>query len=157
MKKKFFALVLLIALLIPSLALAAAPNISSDSRSFNPFTGVYELKGNVSVDFGERVITADAAQGSLFTLIVDAQGNVKLKDTKYNITFACDSVKVKAGNREADCYKRCVFTSGDTTITSDHGHYNWKTRVAEFDGSVTVNGKKRSGIVAYDVEAKTLK
>lgn len=44
MKRIFAILFMLMFLFIPS-AFAAQPDISSDSQTFNPFTGVYDLKG----------------------------------------------------------------------------------------------------------------
>ena len=49
MKRIFAVLFMLMFLFIPS-AFAAQPDISSDSQTFNPFTGVYDLKGHVHVD-----------------------------------------------------------------------------------------------------------
>ena len=46
MKRIFAVLFMLMFLFIPS-AFAAQPDISSDSQTFNPFTGVYDLKGHV--------------------------------------------------------------------------------------------------------------
>ena len=43
MKRIFAVLFMLMFLFIPS-AFAAQPDISSDSQTFNPFTGVYDLK-----------------------------------------------------------------------------------------------------------------
>ena len=75
MKRIFAVLFMLMFLFIPS-AFAAQPDISSDSQTFNPFTGVYDLKGHVHVDLGDRVIDGDAAQVYLYQLEVHAQGNI---------------------------------------------------------------------------------
>ena len=49
--KKLLILITAIIMLIPSLCLAAEPVIKSDTRTFNPLTGVYDLQGNVYVQF----------------------------------------------------------------------------------------------------------
>ena len=58
--KKIFIFVLLL-LLVPAICLAE-PQVTSDKQTFNPFTGVYDLQGNVHVEIGDRIITGDAAQ-----------------------------------------------------------------------------------------------
>ena len=156
MKNFWIALTLVLVCLVPSLCLAKMPDISSQTRSFNPLTGMYVLKGDVRVDFGNRVITADEAKGSLLTQVVDAKGHVHLEDVKYEITFSSDRTQVRAGEKIADCYDSCEFTCNGVTITADHGQYNWKTRLATFDGNVTVNGEKREGTVTFDVRSKQL-
>ena len=61
--KKIFIFVLLL-LLVPAICLAE-PQVTSDKQTFNPFTGVYDLQGNVHVEIGDRIITGDAAQVSI--------------------------------------------------------------------------------------------
>ena len=100
MKRIFAILFMLMFLFIPS-AFAAQPDISSDSQTFNPFTGVYDLKGHVHVDLGDRVIDGDAAQVYLYQLEVHAQGNISLTDKPTGIHFDCDSVEVKGNERTA--------------------------------------------------------
>ena len=53
--KKIFIFVLLL-LLVPAICLAE-PQVTSDKQTFNPFTGVYDLQGNVHVEIGDRIIT----------------------------------------------------------------------------------------------------
>ena len=70
--KKIFIFVLLL-LLVPAICLAE-PQVTSDKQTFNPFTGVYDLQGNVHVEIGDRIITGDAAQVSMYKLEVHGQG-----------------------------------------------------------------------------------
>ena len=72
--KKIFIFVLLL-LLVPAICLAE-PQVTSDKQTFNPFTGVYDLQGNVHVEIGDRIITGDAAQVSMYKLEVHGQGNI---------------------------------------------------------------------------------
>lgn len=153
MKKIFAVLFILIFMLVPS-AFAATPDISSDSQTFNPFTGVYDLKGNVHVDLGERVIDGDAAQVYLYQLEVRALGNISLTDKPSGIHFDCDAVEVKGSERTAYVSGNMVFTQDNLRITADNGSFNWKTKNAVFSGSVTVNGKPQPGSITYNVRDK---
>ena len=87
-------------MLVPS-ALASEPAITSDSQTFNPFTGVYDLKGNVHVDLGDRVIDGDTAKVYLYQLKVTATGNISLTDKPTGIHFDCDKVDVIGNEKTA--------------------------------------------------------
>lgn len=153
MKRIFAVLFMLMFLFIPS-AFAAQPDISSDSQTFNPFTGVYDLKGHVHVDLGDRVIDGDAAQVYLYQLEVHAQGNISLTDKPTGIHFDCDSVEVKGNERTAYVNGSMVFTQNNLRITADNGSFNWKTKNAFFSGNVTVNGTPHTGDLTYNVRDK---
>jgi lipopolysaccharide export system protein LptA len=155
MKKIFLFLTTLLLLVIPSLGLAKTePVIKSDSRTFNPLTGVYNLDGNVYVDLNNRIIVGDHAQVYMYSMKVDAQGNVKYTDDK--IAFTCDKVSVVGKEETAYVTGNCTFTSGSTTITSNSGNYNWDNKLASFSGSVVVNGSPAPGEVVYNVETEKL-
>ena len=100
MKKIIAVLFIMLFMLVPS-ALASEPAISSDSQTFNPFTGVYDLKGNVHVDLGDRVIDGDAAKVYLYQLKVTAEGNISLTDKPTGIHFDCDKVDVIGNEKTA--------------------------------------------------------
>lgn len=153
MKKILAILFMLVFMLVPT-AFAATPNISSDSQTFNPFTGVYDLKGNVHVDLGDRVIDGAAAQVYMYQLTVCAQGNISLTDKPSGIHFDCDSVEVKGNERTAYVKGNMAFTQDDLRITADSGSFNWKTKNAMFSGNVTVNGMPQPGDVTYNVRDK---
>ena len=153
MKKILAVLFMLIFMLVPS-AFAEQPAISSDSQTFNPFTGVYDLKGNVHVDLGDRVIDGDEAQVYLYQLRVTAQGNISLTDKPSGIHFDCDRVEVIGNERTAYVTGNMVFTQDDLRITADSGSFNWKTKNAVFKGNVAVNGKPQQGDVTYNVRDK---
>ena len=95
--KKIFIFVLLL-LLVPAICLAE-PQVTSDKQTFNPFTGVYDLQGNVHVEIGDRIITGDAAQVSMYKLEVHGQGNITLREG--DITFDCDTVDVYGKEKTA--------------------------------------------------------
>ena len=153
MKKILAVLFMLIFMLVPS-AFAEQPAISSDSQTFNPFTGVYDLKGNVHVDLGDRVIDGDEAQVYLYQLRVTAQGNISLTDKPSGIHFDCDRVEVIGNERTAYVTGNMVFTQDDLRITADSGSFNWKTKNAVFKGNVAVNGAPQQGDVTYNVRDK---
>lgn len=149
--KKIFALVLML-LFIPAICLAK-PQVTSDKQSFNPFTGVYDLQGNVHVEIGDRIITGDAAQVGTYTLEVHGQGNITLRES--DIAFDCDTVDVYGREKTAYVNGDMRFTQGDLVITADNGSFNWGTKNAVFTGNVVVNGTPQSGAITYNVRDKT--
>ena len=48
--KKFLLILTMLVMMLPSMCFAD-PVITSDSRTFNPLTGVYDLQGHVFVQF----------------------------------------------------------------------------------------------------------
>ncbi len=156
--KKIFLAILFAIMLIPSMVMAAEPEISSDSRTFNPMTGVYDLRGNVRVVLNindtDMKITGDATQVYIYAMEVHGQGNITMVFNDMN--FNCDKVDVFHSSRSAYVYGNCTFIDGATTITADQGSYNWKTKQAAFSGNVKVNGTPHDGDVAYNVITKTI-
>lgn len=151
--KKVIALILML-LILPTFCLAAEPTIRSDSRTFNPLTGVYDLKGNVFVQFPAHdktlTITGDETKVSLYEMEVHGQGNIYLSYD--NLNFYCDKVDVYHSERTAYVTGNLKFNSNNLTITADKGSFSWKTKTAAFSGNVTVNGQKQPGDVIYNVE-----
>ena len=121
-------------------------------NSFNPFTGVYDLQGNVHVEIGDRIITGDAAQVSMYKLEVHGQGNITLREG--DITFDCDTVDVYGKAKTAYVAGNMNFTQGDMIISADTGSFNWSTKNAVFNGNVIVNGEPKNGEVIYNVREK---
>lgn len=148
--KKIFIFVLLL-LLVPAICLAE-PQVTSDKQTFNPFTGVYDLQGNVHVEIGDRIITGDAAQVSMYKLEVHGQGNITLREG--DITFDCDTVDVYGKEKTAYVAGNMNFTQGDMIISADTGSFNWTTKNAVFNGNVIVNGEPKNGEVIYNVREK---
>ena len=149
MKKVFILVSLLLALFLPSLALAARPEVSADNTQFNPLTGIYQLDGNVTVRLPGQIIIADHATVHMYQLTVQASGNVRLSDN--DISFYCDQVNVIGNESTAYCSGNCRFTEGATNINSNQGSFNWDSKIATFNGNVMVNGAARQGTVAYNV------
>ena len=59
-------------------------------------------------------------------------------------------------DRTAYVEGNCNFQDDGMVITSDKGSYCWKTKIADFQGNVKVNGKASKGAVRYDVMTKKL-
>lgn len=151
--KKIFLLIMTIILLIPSMCLAAEPVIKSDTRTFNPLKGEYNLQGNVFVQFPAHdsllTITGDQTMVSLYKLEVHGQGNITL--AYENLSFKCDRVDVYHSTRTAHVTGNCSFVNGNNVITADQGSFNWKTKLATFEGNVKVNGQPKNNRVIYNV------
>ena len=152
MKKLFLALVMAL-MLLPSLCLAAEPVIKSDSRSFNPLNGVYDLQGHVFVQLPAHdttlTITGDTTQVHLYKMEVHGQGNITLSFGE--MSFKCDKVDVYHSERVAYVEGKCRFKDGNVNINSDQGSYNWRTKLAVFQGNVKVNDKAQEDAVTYNV------
>lgn len=151
--KKLLLLIMAIVMFIPSLCLAAEPIIKSDTRTFNPFTGVYDLKGNVHVQIPTNdtmlTITGDQTMVSLYKMEVHGQGNITLAYD--DLKFHCDKVDVYHKDRTAYVTGNCSFVNGATSISADQGSFNWKTKLANFQGNVKVNGVPQKEAVTYNV------
>ena len=155
--KKLLLLIMVIVMFIPSLCLAAEPIIKSDTRTFNPFTGVYDLKGNVHVQIPTNdtmlTITGDQTMVSLYKMEVHGQGNITLAYD--DLKFHCDKVDVYHKDRTAYVTGNCSFVNGATSISADQGSFNWKTKLANFQGNVKVNGVPQKEAVTYNVLTKS--
>lgn len=156
--KKLFLVLLMLCVMLPSLCFAAEPTIKSDKRTFNPLTGVYDLQGHVFVQFPAQdtmlTITGDNTNVYLYSMEVHGQGNITLSFGK--MSFKCDKVDVYHYDRTAYVEGNCNFQDDGMVITSDKGSYCWKTKIADFQGNVKVNGKASKGAVRYDVMTKKL-
>ena len=157
MKKIILALFMLL-MLLPSMCGAVEPTIKSDKRTFNPLTGVYDLQGHVFVQFPAQdtmlTITGDNTKVYLYNMEVHGQGNITLSFGK--MSFQCDKVDVYHYDRTAYVEGNCNFQDDGMVITSDKGSYCWKTKIADFQGNVKVNGKASKSDVRYDVMTKKL-
>lgn len=153
--KKLLILVLIL-IMIPVSCLAAEPVIRSDTRTFNPLTGVYDLVGNVYVQFPAHdkmlTITGDKTQVMLYDMEVHGVGNIALSYDQ--LSFLCDKVDVYHSDRTAYVNGNLHFTHDKTNITADSGSFCWKTKLASFHGNVKVNGAPQPGDVVYNVEEK---
>ena len=138
--KKILVLVFLFCVF--PLSCLAKPIIKCDKQTFDPITTTYYLEGNVSVDTGSRLITANRAQVELYSLEVYAEGNVNL--TQDNMVFTGDTVHVYGGRKTAVVEGDINFSDGNATITATRGSFNWSTKDAVFEGNVLINADSSS-------------
>lgn len=126
--------------------------ITSDTRYFNPITGVYDLNGHVYVNFpthGEQlIIYADTAKVKLYKQEVTANGNITLNFG--DIMFNCDKVFAKIKERTVYVDGNIFFKHADSVIRADNATYCWKTKLAVFKNA-SLNGSSKKGILTYDV------
>lgn len=157
MKKLILSVVMLL-MLLPSLCWAVEPIITSDSRTFNPLKGIYDLRGNVFVQFPVHdttlTITGDTTQVYLYNMEVHGQGNITLSFGE--MRFNCDQVDVYHSDRTAYVNGNLKFQDEAVNITADSGSYCWKTKLAAFHGNVKVNGKPQNDDIAYNVTTKKI-
>lgn len=151
--KKVFLMIFLILGVLTSTCFAKQPTITSDARTFNPLTGIYELTGNVHVELENHnqpiLIQGQHAKVHIYTLEVHADNNISL--TFGDMNFICDSVDVYNSNNTAYVNGNCKFTDSRINATSDKGSYCWKTKLAIFSGNVRLNGEPINGDVKYNV------
>lgn len=150
LKKRLLAFLFTL-LLIPSVCFADF-TVSSDSREFSVITGVYDLVGNVVVQFPARgstmTITGDKATVQMYQQELHGNGNITLAWD--GLKFSCDSVDVYHTERTAYLNGNLIFNANGHHITSNEGEYNWKTKIAVFSGNVIVNGSSKNGAVRYN-------
>lgn len=155
--KKLLLVITMLLMLLPSLCFAD-PVIKSDSRTFNPIKGVYDLEGNVFVQFPVHdttlTITGDTTKVYMYAMEVHGSGNITLSFG--DMHFKCDKVDVYHSDRTAYVDGNLRFQNAATTITADSGSYNWSTKLAAFHGNVVVNGTPHDGDVAYNVMQKKI-
>lgn len=164
MKKIFLTILML--LMLPAMCLANDTTssthktskgkevvIQSDVRSFDILKGVYDLQGNVFVQLPAHdktlTIKGDRTAVHLYKMAVHGKGNIIL--IYDDLDFKCDTVDVYHKGRTAYINGNISFQHDKTKITSDKGSFNWKTKLATFEGNVTVNGEPREGKVTYHV------
>ena len=143
---KIFALALLMILVAQGRTLAAAPDITAGETYFDIFKGVYVLKDNVQVTLDNHgfkaKITADEAQVSVINQKCWTQGNVKL--VQENITFSCDRAYLEWATRTAEVTGNVKFENKKgVAITSDTAIFNWKDKIVDFYGKVTLKADKK--------------
>ena len=130
-------LIFVFLLCVLPLTCLAKPTIKCDRQTFDPITTTYYLEGNVSVDTGSRIITADRARVELYSLEVYAEGNVSLKQD--NMLFTGDTVHVYGSQKTAVVEGDINFCDGSITIEAKRGSFNWGTKDAAFEGNVIIN------------------
>ena len=159
MKNKLviFILVALTLFFATGISFAAKPIIKADTQYLDPSTGLYILKGNVYIEVGNRIITADQAKVDMTSLEVWGSGGINL--TQDDIQFTGDSVYVYGTQSRAVIDGGVSLARTDLRITADKVNFNWSNKVATFTGNVSVvqNGNAWTAeTVNYNVEANSI-
>lgn len=156
--KRILFLIITLLMLLPCMAQAADPIITSDVRTFNPLKGEYTLKGNVFVQLTPHdqvlTITGDYTTVMVFSMEVHGQGNIGL--SYGDLKFKCDKTDVYHSKRTAFVEGNLTFQDGNTIITAEKGAFCWKTKLATFQGKVMVNGKPYEQEIQYNVQTKEI-
>lgn len=156
--KRILFLIITLLMLLPCMAQAADPVITSDVRTFNPLKGEYTLKGNVFVQLTPHdqvlTITGDYTTVMVFSMEVHGQGNIGL--SYGDLKFKCDKTDVYHSKRTAFVEGNITFQDGPVTITAEKGAFCWKTKLATFQGKVMVNGKPYEQEIQYNVQTKEI-
>ncbi|MBR4903143.1 MAG: hypothetical protein IKZ53_00560 [Selenomonadaceae bacterium] len=156
---KIFAMALLMIFIAQGRTFAEMPEISAGETYFDISKGVYVLKGNVYVatnNHGFRAtITADEAQVSVVKQKCWATGNVKL--AQENIIFSCDRAYLQWQTRTAEVTGNVKFKNKKSVaINSDTAIFNWKEKIVDFYGKVTLNGEEFQHVKYNIVEDRIL-
>lgn len=137
-------------------AQAAKPVIKSDNSYFDFARGLYVLKGNVTVEVNNRLITAGEAKVSVVTLEVWGAGGITL--TQDDIRFTGDSVYVNGSRHNATISGGVCFQRGSLSISADQAEYNWQTKQGIFRNKVKIDDNGESTTVdqvTYDITTNT--
>lgn len=156
---KIFALALFMVVAAQGKVFAEMPEVSASETYFDLFKGVYVLKGNVNVAMNNHgfkaTITADEAFVSVVKQKCWANGKVKL--IHGGITFGCDRAYLEWSTQTAKVTGKVKFANKKSvTISSDTAIFNWKDKVADFYGKVTLNGKSYQHVQYNVTEDKIL-
>ena len=156
---KIFAMALMMIFIAQGKTFAEMPEISAGETYFDITKGVYVLKGNVHVATNNHgfkaTITADEAQVSVAKQKCWASGNVKL--AQENIIFSCDRAYLQWQTRTAEVTGNVHFKNKKSVaINSDTAVFNWKDKIVDFYGKVTLDGEQFQHVKYNIVEDKIL-
>ena len=152
----FFAALLVFAVASTSYAAVNNKYFRADKQYFDVETGQYIISGNIVINVENGYIAGDKAQVKLSTLEFWGTGGWLLK--QYDVTFKGDSAYVVFGKDVAMIEGGADFQRPALRITSEKVDYNWKSKVAVFNGNVKVVQEGAAPIlldqVKYNVETK---
>lgn len=134
---KLRTLLCTLALLLALSACAfAKPAIKADQQYLDINTGLYILKGNVSIEVPNRTITAGQAKINMSSLEVWAADGVSLRQD--DIYFSGDAVYVYGTQNKADINGHVCLSRSGLVIKAAQVEYDWDTKIALFSGQVEV-------------------
>lgn len=143
-------------LLLPSLTMASAVEVSADSKSFDPGTGWYTLEGNVVVRVRDTEIQAQKAEFSWWTLEVNAYGGITV--VQGATTFSGDSVYVNIGQHHAVVEGNIHLEDNGITFAGSKADFNWRTKDVSLS-NVTItdaSGERYANEALYNLRSKSL-
>lgn len=147
MRKFFYSIAFIMALVLPTMCSAAMPDITAGETKF--VNGYYILKNNVRVVARGRTMTAQEAKVSILSQKVWAQGDVTLEQD--GITFRCDSIYVQGTEKTVDVLGNVNFDATDLIkITSEIAKFSWSTKIADFYGKVKLDVLAADGLTFAD-------
>jgi lipopolysaccharide export system protein LptA len=134
MKCKIFSIFLLLTILLTNIAFAALPLITADKQYFDADSGLHILSGNVHIESNGRIITAGEAK----TNLVEIWGSGGITFTQNDLYFTGNTVYVYFPSHEAQIRDGVGLSCDGLKITADKVDYNWDTKIATFNGNVSV-------------------
>ena len=155
MKAKVFLFCVLLTIFSISSVFAAAPVISADQQYFDISSGLHVLRGNVHIEHNGRVVTAGEAK----TNLVEIWGSGGVTFTQDDISFAGSSVYVYFPSHSAKIDGGVKFSRPGIEIDAECVDFNWKSKVAAFNGNVQIrqNGQSwRTNSINYNVISNTV-
>lgn len=109
--------------------------VTADQSTYNPDTARYTLHGNVSIQFGSRVLLTDEAKISTQTLQVWTKNNTRLHEGE--LCFRGGAVYAELSGGTIWFFgPNCSLKRPGLAIHSDNMSYCWNTHIAVFDGHV---------------------
>lgn len=154
---KKILLLAVIVLFVFTTLVAAKPIITADEQYFDTNSGLYVLKGNVTIQVGNRTITAGTAKIDMTSLEVWGYNGITV--TQDDIYFTGDSVYVYGADKHATISGGVNFSKSGIAIRANSVDFNWKTKLAVFTGNVNVtqdNATYGSDEVTYNIVTNTI-
>ena len=132
--------------------------VTAKETGFDETTGYYICRGAVRLEIDSLVIFADTAKISADRRGVWTQGNTKLIDG--DETFTSDALYANLETATAWFFdSRSLLRHPGLSIESDTARYDWKNRIATFDGHVIYiksAAEKACPHLTYSVDEDTL-
>ena len=155
MKAKVFIFCILLTIFSMSSVFAAAPVITADQQYFDISSGLHVLKGNVHIEHNGRIVTAGEAK----TNLVEIWGSGGITFTQDDIRFVGSNVYVYFPSHTAKIDGGGEFSRPGIEINAERVDFNWKSKVAVFNGNVQImqNGKSwQTNSISYNVISNTI-